>query len=147
MVRGGAPVRERQDIGLASIPFPRQTLAEEDVINPAVAVFLAIVMGPSDLARLEAWVGIRTVVAVAFGRTGVHQRQAPAADQGADGPGILGVVEVAEDEEVRFGRGLEAVGDYVTEDQRFLFAQFRFVRPRRRPARLQMPGKEGDRKS
>src|SRR5260370_38524997 len=106
MVRGGAPVRERQDIGLALVPFPRQAVAEEDVIDAAVAVFLAIVMGPSDLARLEARVGIRMVIAVPFGRTGAHQRQAPAADQRAEGPGILGGVEITAATTVAFRGGV-----------------------------------------
>ncbi len=128
MVGGEAPIWQRKHVSFSGIPIAREAVAEEDVINPAVNVLLGVKMGPGDVAGGEAAVGGGFAVAIALGGAGVHEAGCtPAAQNGFDGRGVVGVVEIAEDDEADVGIGGEAGVNFLAEDFGFFEAHVRFI--------------------
>src|SRR5436190_24171506 len=87
VVRADSPIGDANHGGLSTPPFPRHPLTQENVINAAVRIFLAVKMSPGDLWRQITRVIIRLVVAVLFGGSRINERVfTPGGHQGANWP-------------------------------------------------------------
>src|SRR5438034_11230908 len=73
MVRSNAPAWQRQNVSRVGLPFPRHSVTEQEVINPAVGVVFAEVVSPGDVARRGCAIIGNWQFAVFLGRAGVDQ--------------------------------------------------------------------------
>jgi hypothetical protein len=111
MVRSDAPVWDSRGIRSSFEPILRHRRAQQNIINPAVHVVLAVKISPRHVARLVVWRFRRHIVAIALGRTGVHQLEFAASNDFAERIGILFIVEIAKYDQSRIRIGLEMVID------------------------------------
>src|SRR6266850_4674596 len=93
MIGGEAPVGEGQHVGFRTEPFASHPGAEKNVVNAAVGVFFAVIVGPGDRHGIEARIGRVGTVAVALRGAGVSEQETAAATDGPDGCRGFGVVE------------------------------------------------------
>ena len=105
MIGGLTPVRDDGDEALILHPFLGHAGAEENVINARIGIFHAVEMRPRFIAREVTRIGgIGQIVAgVLFGRAGVHEFIFAGADDFLDGFGVIGVVEIAEHDNIGGG--------------------------------------------
>src|SRR6185503_1410641 len=120
MIRGNPPTWQRQHVGRVSLPFPRHSAAEQQVIHPAVSVVLVVVVSPGDAAPRGATKACWPF-AVALRRASVDQRVFSTADDRPYRPGILEIVEVAEHDQVQIRIGAQAEIDDSAQNHSLLF--------------------------
>ncbi len=144
VVGGEAPVGGGEDVTFSRIPFAGHAGTEEDVVEAGVGVLGTVEVGPGDVARVVAGSFGREVVAVAFGGAGVGEFGFAAADEVLDGARVLGVVEVAEDDEVGVGVGFQPFIHEAAQEAGFFFAHVGFAGDADRAFGFQVGGEEGE---